>query len=76
MEALVLSEYFEVMRWILKSSASGLSLLKEISEFYVTKESDELTGSEESTKSSLVDIYMAVGTDVEIPYGIWFIALM
>ena len=55
-EAAVLSKYFKVMRWILKPSASGLSLSNWGSGFYVTKDSDELNGSKESNESSLVDI--------------------
>ena len=44
--------------------------------FSVTNESNELTGSKESTESSLVEIYMSVGTEVEITAGIRPIALI
>ena len=50
-EALVLSEDFEVMWRILKSSSSGLSILKKGSGFSVTKESNESNGSKESTET-------------------------
>ena len=75
-EAVVLSIYFEAMQWILKSSESGLSLLNEGSMFSVTKYSDELTGYEESNEESYVDIYMSVGTKIDIIYGIRLIALI
>ena len=58
------------------SSEKELSLSKEGTGFSVTKEFDELTGSEESTKSSLVEIYMSIGTEVEIPTGIRLIELI
>ena len=45
-------QIFEVMRWILNSSAIGLYLSKEGSGFSVTKESNELTGSEDYNESS------------------------
>ena len=61
---------------MVKSSASGLSLWKELSGFSVTKEVDEFNGSEEYTESSLVEIWMYLGTDIEIPSGIRSISLV
>ena len=60
----------------MKSSASGLYLLKEGLGFYVTNESYESTESEEYTESSLVDIYMYVGAKVGIKAVIISIALI
>ena len=61
-EAVVASGYFDVMWLILKSPARGLYLSKGVSGFSVTNESNELTGSEGSTESSFVDIYISVWT--------------
>ena len=44
--------------------------------FYVTKYYHESKGSEEYTESSLEEIYMSVGTEVEITDGIRSIALI
>ena len=48
MESVVISEDFEEIRYILKSSSSRLSLTKELSRFSVKNNFNELTGYKES----------------------------
>ena len=54
--SVVLSEDFEVMRWILNSSSRGLYLSTEAYGFKVTKDSDKLTTPKEYTELSLVEL--------------------
>ena len=54
-EAAVLPKYYDVMWCILKFSASGSFLQKEVSGFLVTNEYDELNESKDSTESSSVE---------------------
>ena len=75
-EAVVLSEGFELMRLVLKPPTSGLFLSKEGYGFLVTKDSNGLNGSKESNELSLVEVYMSIGTEVEIPAVIILIALI
>ena len=60
----------------MKSSASRLYLLKEGYYFSVTKDSDESTGSADYDESSLVEIWISVGSEVEIQAGIISIRLI
>ena len=59
-DTVLVSEDFEVMRCILKYSAGRLYLSKEEYGISITKKSYELTGYEEFTESSSVDIYIYI----------------